>query len=140
MNFIVEKYDLVRTDRHGFSAETQSPLIGSIDNAALAQIEALISKLDEISTLTGGIGGGKANEWGVRQYRYDCWLMEKPETAMKAITRNVDRSIWKDLMNKSGMLALMDAQARDEWYNNLEKDDIPISVKKISSALLNNYI
>ncbi|MEI9746106.1 TA system toxin CbtA family protein [Enterobacter ludwigii] len=31
VNFIVEKYDLVRTDRRGLSAETQSPLIGSID-------------------------------------------------------------------------------------------------------------
>ncbi|EAV1368575.1 TA system toxin CbtA family protein [Salmonella enterica] len=31
LNFIVEKYDLVRTDRRGFSAETQSPLISSID-------------------------------------------------------------------------------------------------------------
>ncbi|MEQ4742786.1 TA system toxin CbtA family protein [Klebsiella michiganensis] len=31
VNFIVEKYDLVRIDRHGFSAETQSPLINSID-------------------------------------------------------------------------------------------------------------
>ena len=31
VNFIVEKYDLVRTDRRGFSAETQSPLISSID-------------------------------------------------------------------------------------------------------------
>lgn len=31
VNFIVEKYDLVRTDRHGFSAEAQSPLISSID-------------------------------------------------------------------------------------------------------------
>ena len=31
VNFIVEKYDLVRTDRRGFSADTQSPLIGSID-------------------------------------------------------------------------------------------------------------
>ncbi|NDO82724.1 toxin CbtA [Citrobacter sp. NCU1] len=31
VNFIVEKYDLVRTDRHGFSAETQSPLLTSID-------------------------------------------------------------------------------------------------------------
>ncbi|ELN2575912.1 toxin CbtA, partial [Enterobacter kobei] len=27
----VEKYDLVRTDRRGFIAETQSPLISSID-------------------------------------------------------------------------------------------------------------
>lgn len=26
---------------------------------------------------------------------------------------------------KSGMLSLMDAQAHDQWYNSLEKDDIP---------------
>ena len=31
VNFIVEKYDLVRTDRSGFSAETSSPHISSID-------------------------------------------------------------------------------------------------------------
>lgn len=31
VNYIVEKYDLVRTDRRGFSAEEQSPLISSID-------------------------------------------------------------------------------------------------------------
>ncbi|ENY4946581.1 toxin CbtA [Escherichia coli] len=31
VNFIVEKYELVRIDRHGFSAETQSPLISCID-------------------------------------------------------------------------------------------------------------
>lgn len=94
-------------------------------NTAIAQIETLIQQLDDISALTSSVGGGKSNEWGVRQYRYDCWLMDKPETAIKAITRNIDRSIWKDLMNKSGMLALMDAQAREEWYNSLEKDDIP---------------
>ncbi|WP_454889061.1 TA system toxin CbtA family protein [Serratia quinivorans] len=31
VNFIVEKYDLVRTDRRGFSVAEQSPLISSID-------------------------------------------------------------------------------------------------------------
>lgn len=31
VNFIVEKYDLARTDRHGFSEEAQSPLISIID-------------------------------------------------------------------------------------------------------------
>lgn len=31
VNFIVEKYGLVRADRRGFSAETQSPLLTSID-------------------------------------------------------------------------------------------------------------
>lgn len=94
-------------------------------NTALVKIEALIKQLDEISTLTGNLGGGRANEWGVRQYRYDCWLMEDTHTAMKAITRNIDRGIWRDLMKKSGMLSLMDAEARNQWYNSLEKDDIP---------------
>ncbi|ELE9707071.1 toxin CbtA [Enterobacter cloacae] len=31
LNFIVEKYDLVRTDRLGFSISHQSPYIGCID-------------------------------------------------------------------------------------------------------------
>lgn len=47
----------------------------------------------------------------MRQYRYECWLMEKTETVIKAITHNIDRDIWRDLMKKSGMLSLMDAQA-----------------------------
>ncbi|WP_312629051.1 DUF4942 domain-containing protein [Scandinavium sp.] len=115
----------VLTDNTNVICSTSIERIVSGRDAALAQIEALIQQLGDISALTGTIGGGKSNEWGVRQYRYDCWLMEKPETAMKAITQNIDRNIWKDLMNKSGMLALMDAQARDEWYNSLEKDDIP---------------
>lgn len=31
LNFMVEKYDLVRTDRQGFSAQTPSPFISNID-------------------------------------------------------------------------------------------------------------
>lgn len=38
-------------------------------------------------------------------------------------------------MNKSGMLSLMDAQARAEWHNGLEKEDIPaISESNILST------
>lgn len=125
----------VLTDNTDVICSTSIERIVTGRNAALAQIETLIQQLDDISTLTSNIGGGKANEWGVRQYRYDCWLMDKPETAIKAITQNIDRSIWKNLMNKSGMLALMDAQAREEWYNSLEKDDIPaVSEENILST------
>ncbi|WP_436883295.1 DUF4942 domain-containing protein [Enterobacter asburiae] len=115
----------VLTDHTDVICSTSIERIVTGRNAALVQIETLIQQLDDISTLTSSIGGGKANEWGVRQYRYDCWLMEKRETAMKAITRNIDRGIWRDLMQRSGMQSLMDAQARDEWYNSLEKEDIP---------------
>lgn len=95
-------------------------------HAALAQIETLIHQLTAISTLTRSICGKTALDWAMKQdFRCDCWLMEKSETAMKAIIRNLDRSIWRDLMKKSGMLSLMDAQARDQWYNSLERDDIP---------------
>ncbi|MBX9335379.1 DUF4942 domain-containing protein [Serratia sp. IR-2025] len=105
-------------------------------NTALEQIDALIRQLDAISTLTNSIGGGTAQDWGMRPgHRYDCWFTEKPETAMKAITSSIDRDIWRDLMNKSGMLSLMDAQARAEWHNSLEKEDIPaISESNILST------
>ncbi|BBV78443.1 DUF4942 domain-containing protein [Klebsiella pneumoniae] len=105
-------------------------------NAALAQIETLIQQLDDISTLTHSIGGKTALDWAMKQnFRCGCWLMEKPEVAMKAITCNLDRGIWRDLMKKSGMLSLMDAAAREQWYNSLEKDDIPaVSEENIMST------
>ncbi|MFE8664006.1 DUF4942 domain-containing protein [Serratia nevei] len=116
----------VLTDHTAVICSTSIERIITGRNAALAQIEALIHQLDTISTLTNSIGGGTAKDWGMRPgHRYDCWFTEKPGTAMKAITRNIDRDIWRDLMLKSGMLSLMDAQARDEWHKNLEGGDLP---------------
>ncbi|MDA5210193.1 DUF4942 domain-containing protein, partial [Escherichia coli] len=91
----------------------------TVRNEALQQTERVIRQLAEISAMTESIGGKTARDWAVKQdFRCGCWLMEKPETAMKAITRNLDREIWRDLMQRSGMLSLMDAQARDEWYRS----------------------
>ncbi|EKN6211620.1 DUF4942 domain-containing protein [Yersinia enterocolitica] len=98
----------------------------TVRNTALVQIDALIHQLEDISAITSSIGGGIAKDWAMRQdFRCGCWFMEKAETAMKVITCNLDRGIWRDLMKKSGMLSLMDAQARDQWYRNLEGDNIP---------------
>lgn len=116
----------VLTDHTDVICSTSIERIVTGRNAALAQIETLIQQLDDISTLTSSIGGKTALDWAMKQdFRCGCWLMEKRETAMKAITRNLDREIWRDLMKKSGMLSLMDAQARDQWYRNLEGNDIP---------------
>ena len=46
VNFIAEKYELVRIDRHGFSAETQSPLIGSIDILRARKATGLLTRHD----------------------------------------------------------------------------------------------
>ncbi|MDW5509684.1 DUF4942 domain-containing protein [Serratia proteamaculans] len=95
-------------------------------NTALTRIESLIRELDDISTLTSSIGGKAARDWAMRQdFRCGCWLMENVKTAMSTITCNIDRSIWRDLMQRSGMISLMDAQARDQWDKNLESDNIP---------------
>ncbi|EBG4357977.1 DUF4942 domain-containing protein [Salmonella enterica subsp. enterica] len=115
----------VLTDPTDVICSTSIERIVTGRNAALARIEALILQLDDISLLTFSLGAGTAKEWGMQQYRYDCLLMEKADKAMKAITRNLDRDIWRDLMKRSGMLSIIDAQAREQWYNSLEKDDIP---------------
>ncbi|MCJ7925159.1 MAG: DUF4942 domain-containing protein [Pantoea vagans] len=95
-------------------------------NAALVQIEQIIEQLDAISQLTSEIGGGTAQDWSMKSgHRYDSWLTEKADKAMPAVTRNIDSIIWRDLMLKSGMIALMDAQARDQWHKNLDEGDLP---------------
>ncbi|WP_233956235.1 DUF4942 domain-containing protein [Pectobacterium versatile] len=96
-------------------------------DAALQQIEQLLNQLQSISTLTATIGGGTAEDWVLKQgHRYDCWLTEAPNKAMPAITRTLDRNIWRDLMLKSGMLSLMDAEARTQWHKNLDEGDLPV--------------
>lgn len=116
----------VLTDHTELICSTSIERIVSGRNAALAQIEALIHQLEDISAITNSIGGGIARYWAMRQdFRCGCWLMEKAETAMPVITRNLDRSVWRDLMLKSGMISLMDAQARDEWHKNLEEGELP---------------
>ncbi|CEE93598.1 conserved hypothetical protein [Xenorhabdus nematophila str. Anatoliense] len=95
-------------------------------DSALKQIEQLIEQLDAISRLTSEIGGGTAQDWAMKSgHRYNSWLTDKADKAMPAVTRNIDSSIWRDLMLKSGMMVLMDAQARDQWHKNLEEGDLP---------------
>ncbi|EMB6256487.1 DUF4942 domain-containing protein [Serratia sp. PF2-63] len=116
----------VLTDYTAVICSTSIERIVTGRNAALAQIEALIHQLDDISTLTRDISGKTTLDWAMKQdFRCGCWLMEKAETAMKVITCNLDRGIWRDLMKKSGMLSLMDAQAREQWDRNLEGSELP---------------
>ncbi len=126
----------VLTDHNELICSTSIERIVTGRNTALGQIETLIQKLDEISQLTSSIGGNVANHWAMRQgHSYDCWLMQPVNKAMPVITRNIDRSIWRDLMLKSGMLSLMDAEARNQWAKDLEEGDLPaISEANIMST------
>lgn len=62
VSFIVEKYDLVRTDRHGFSVKEQSPFIGSIDMLRARKGAGLMTRKGNktVTDITGGrFSGGK---------------------------------------------------------------------------------
>ncbi len=116
----------VLTDHNELICSTSIERIVTGRDAALSLIEILIHKLDDISRLTSSIGGDVAEHWAMRQgHSFDCWLMQPVDKAMPVITRNIDRSIWRDLMLKSGMLTLMDAEARSQWAKNLEGGDLP---------------
>jgi SRSO17 transposase len=77
-------------------------------------------------------------EWGCG--RAIATIAGLPDKAMKVITRNIDRRIWRDLMNKSGMLSLMDAQARTSGTKAWRKTISPRSLKTISLVPLSNFI
>jgi hypothetical protein len=116
----------VLTEHNELICSTNIERIVTGRDAALVQIEQLIQQLDAVSRLTSDIGGGTAQDWAMKSgHRYDSWLTEKVDKAMPVITRNIDCSVWRDLMLKSGMLALMDAQARDQWHKNLEEGELP---------------
>lgn len=117
---------VVLTEHNELICSTSIERVVSGRDAALLQIEKLIQQLDAISRLTSEVGGGTAQDWAMKAgHRYDSWLTEIVDKAIPAVTRNIDRSIWRDLMLKSGMMALMDAQARDQWHKNLEEGDLP---------------
>jgi len=117
---------VVLTEHNELILSTSIERVVTGRDSALKQIEKLIQQLESISQLTSEIGGGTAQDWAMKSgHRYDSWLTEKADKALPAVTRNIDRSIWHDLMLKSGMLALMDAKARDEWHKNLEEGNLP---------------
>lgn len=116
----------VLTEHHELICSTNIERIVRGRDAVLSQIKQIIEMLDSLSRLTAEIGGGTAQDWAMKSgHRYDSWLTETVDKAIPAITRNIDRSIWRDLMLKSGMIALMDAQARDQWHKELEEGDLP---------------
>ncbi|VDZ80641.1 prophage protein [Salmonella bongori] len=116
----------VLTNHNELICSTNIERIVTGRNAALQQIEAVIHQLNEISRLASSIGGNTAEHWAMWQGRaFDCWLMQPVDKALPVIARNIDRSIWRDLMLKSGMLTLMDAEARSQWAKNLEEGELP---------------
>lgn len=66
----------VLTDHTHVICSTSIERIVTGRNAALSLTEVITIQPIDIYALIDSIDGGKANEWGVWQYRYDYWLTE----------------------------------------------------------------
>ena len=131
----------VLTEHHELILSTSIERTVTGRDAALVQIELLIQQLDAVSRLTSEVGRGTAQDWAMKSgHRYDSWSTEPSEKAMLAITRNIDRSIWRDLMLKSGMMALMDARLATSGIKTWKRATFLLLAKPISSVPLSSYI
>lgn len=114
------------TGQHDVICSTSIERVITVRQNVLQLLGSVVQQIAEISRLTQSIGGDKVERWGMTPgNRYECWLLQPLTKAMPAMIRNIDREIWGDLMQRSGMLALMDAQSRSEWYQNLENNSFP---------------
>lgn len=96
-------------------------------DALLATIRRAIDTLREADTIAGdaGIAGGyRGFDWMLEpEHRYRLRLLD-PE-APAEIARRVDALAWDHLMRESGLLTFMDAKAREQWRERIDKVQTP---------------
>lgn len=132
---VIETPDVL-TDHTEVICSTNIECLLTGRETALKQIAAVMNQLQELGKLIHSIGGGELEDWAVEtSHRFGCYLTQQQDKGLVAITRKIDRKLWQSLMNRSGMLSLMDAQARDQWYRSLESKEMPaISEESIYST------
>jgi len=89
----------------------------------LARVDEALALLEEADNYSQAAGG--VTIFSLDGYPRGDLFSGKREQILSRITKRNDRHIWQDLMNQSGMLSLMDEQARTEWNSNLEKGNYP---------------
>jgi hypothetical protein len=97
--------------------------IVSCRKLALDRVNEALALLEEADKYSQGAGG--VSIFSLENYPRGDLFSGKRDEILTRITKRNDRHIWQDLINKSGMLTLMDEQARTEWNNNLESGKYP---------------
>lgn len=90
---------------------------------ALTRVAEALALLEEADTFSVAAGGEYI--FSLDANRSGDLFSGKRDVVLQRITKRNDRYIWRDLMNKSGMLTLMDEKAKDEWNHNLYEGNYP---------------
>lgn len=66
-----------------------------------------------------------------------AWPFEaKPRMSVKGIMQEIDRRLWRHAFDKTGLNQYMDAKARREFDNSLEKEPPPFTMATARSTLM----
>ena len=105
----------------------------SIDNmlrqcdGVIERVHQALDLLTEADHMAGAAGIGFPR-MKLDESRYSVYNMldagSRDEVNLK-ITRAIDATGWRHLMNESGMRSLMDAKARQQWDESIEKGEFP---------------
>lgn len=91
-------------------------------DALLARAQTMIEEIRKLSEIGKDCHAGSWSDWFFEKDRYNHGSDPAP---IDQIRRNIDRSIWRYLMNQSGNLSFMNKTAVDEWNHQLEKGEVP---------------
>ncbi len=114
-----------QTERGELMASVSIEKIISCRKQVLAKVSAAVELLKEAEEYSTEVGGGIVKDWDTKYGMYYSLFAEHKDDILARIKKVNDRHIWTDLMNKSGMLSLMDEQARTEWDASLERGEYP---------------
>lgn len=104
--------------------------------AMLAKIQQAIDTLREANSIAAraGIDGEyRGFDWMLEpEHRYRLHLLD-PETPA-AIAKRVDALAWDHLMRESGLMTFMDAKAREQWREKIDKVQTPALTRENIAA------
>lgn len=91
----------------------------------LSKLTQAAELIKEAEAASSKIGGGNVDDWDKQNGRSLSIFSMSETKLLERVTKANDRFVWADLMNKSGMLSLMDDEARTKWSRDLEFGDFP---------------
>ncbi len=99
-------------------------------HAILERVAGAIGQLREAAQVSEASGISSALRYrgfehilGGKDYYHGTGLLD--EKALAGITKRLDASAWQHLLHESGIRTLMDAKARRDWDDKIDKTDVP---------------
>ena len=78
----------------------------------------------------------EANKLAATVNRYGLGGHYEPRDGLKAVTKNLDRSLWQTAFDKTGLMQLMDAEARRQFERDLNEHPPAFTLENLRSTFL----